>query len=330
MFAPERGKRNAGSEVFRQSLLQNATVIRIHTTFAKLQRRKNAVTLCPKTDPSLFPTKIQAGDKKHMSTTVRSALFSCSLTLLTCMAGFGQAAQQGPEPPATPAPQSSQSNWSSDSGRVGVGVKISLFGPGVEGAVRVTHNTNVRAGFNMFTYDRTFNKDGVSYGGQLQFKSVEAHFDIFPWAGNFHISPGVLVNIGDPFTATASVPGNQSFSLGGVDYVSNPADPTHGSGKIKFNQAAPTITVGWGNLVSRKEGKHLSVPFEVGIAFQGSPKATLNMAGSVCDSTGVNCVNAATDANVQSNVISEQNKINNDISFLKVYPIISVGIGYKF
>jgi hypothetical protein len=115
-----------------------------------------------------------------------------------------------------------------------------------------------------------------------------------------------------------------------VDYVSNPADPAHGSGKIKFNQAAPTITVGWGNLVSRKEGKHFSIPFEVGVAFQGSPKATLNMAGSVCDSTGINCVNAATDANVQSNVISEQNKINNDISFLKVYPIISAGIGYKF
>ena len=265
-----------------------------------------------------------------MSTLVRTAVFCCGLIVSTYISGFGQSAQQGPELPATPAPHSSQSNGSTDSGRVGIGVKISLFGPGVEGAVRVTHYTNVRAGFNMFTYDRTFDKDGVSYAGQLQFKSVEAHFDIFPWAGNFHISPGVLVNIGDPFTATASVPANQSFSLGGVDYVSNPADPARGNGKIKFNQAAPTITVGWGNLVSRKEGKHLSIPFEVGIAFQGSPTATLNLAGSVCDSTGINCGNTATDANVQSNIISEQHKINNDISFLKVYPIISVGIGYKF
>jgi hypothetical protein len=33
---------------------------------------------------------------------------------------------------------------------------------------------------------------------------------------------------------------------------------------------------------------------------------------------------------VQSNITSEQTKINNSMSFFKVYPIISVGFGYKF
>lgn len=263
-------------------------------------------------------------------TRTRTALFTCSLLVLSC-AVFGQSAQRGPEPPATPRPVSKSADWNDDSGRVGVGVKVSTFGPGVEAAVRVTHLTNVRAGFNMITYDRTFNKDGVSYGGQLQFKTVDAHFDIFPWAGNFHISPGVLAYIGDPITATANVPANQSFSLGGYTYYSDPANPAHGTGKIDFNQAAPTVTVGWGNLVPRRASKHFSVPFEIGAAFQGSPKASLNLAGNVCvTAPGVNCVNAATDPTVHSNVVAEQNKVNNDMSFFKVYPIISVGIGYKF
>jgi hypothetical protein len=144
------------------------------------------------------------------------------------------------------------------------------------------------------------------------------------------VSPGVLVYAGDPITASASVPPNQSFTLGGVDYTSDPTNPITGSGKIDFNRAAPMITVGWGNLVSRKEGKHFTVPFEIGVAFQGSPKASLALGGNVCDSSGLNCRSAATDTIVQSNVVSEQNKINNSMSFFKVYPIISMGFGYKF
>jgi len=72
------------------------------------------------------------------------------------------------------------------------------------------------------------------------------------------------------------------------------------------------------------------VPVEFGIAFHGSPKTTLAVGGGVCDAPGGDCRNAALDPIVQSNVIDQQNKINNDLSFFKVYPIISVGFGYKF
>ena len=182
----------------------------------------------------------------------------------------------------------------------------------------------------MISYSRGFDKDGISYAGTLDFKTFEAHYDIFPFAKSFHISPGVLVYAGDPITATASVPGGQSFSLGNVSYYSDPSNPITGTGKIDFNRAAPMITVGWGNLVSRKEGAHFVVPFEMGVALQGSPKASLALAGNVCDSTGVNCRNAGTDPTVQSNVISEQNKVNSSLSLFKAYPIITLGFGYKF
>jgi len=219
-----------------------------------------------------------------------------------------------------------------DSGRFGIGVKGSLLGGGVEGAVRVTHHTNLRAGFNIFDYSRGFNKDGVAYNGQLSFKTVEAHYDIFPFAGAFHLSPGVLVYAATPVTATANIPNNQSFSLGGTTYISGSPAVT-GSGNIKFNQAAPMATIGWGNLVPRKASKHISVPVELGVAFQGSPKASLNLAGNVCDPgpTGpTNCRAIASDSTVQANILSEQTKLNNSMRFFKMYPIISVGFGYKF
>src|SRR5215831_13978225 len=100
-----------------------------------------------------------------MSTLVRTVVFSCSLLVFTCAATFGQSTQ----PATNPSPEGSsaqQSNfaWKSDSESsgpgVGVAVKFSLLGAGIETAMRVSHRSNVRAGFNMFSYDRTFDKDG--------------------------------------------------------------------------------------------------------------------------------------------------------------------------
>lgn len=214
-------------------------------------------------------------------------------------------------------------------GKVGIGVKASLLGGGVELAAAVSHRTNVRGGFNMLSYNRGFDKDQVSYDGKLSFKTIEAHYDIFPFAGRFHLGPGVLVYAGDPLTATASVPEGQSFSLGGEDYISAKSNPVRGSGKLDFNRAAPTVTLGWGNLVSRRE-KRFSIPVELGVAFQGSPKATLNLTGSVCDINGSNCRTIASDPTVQAQVVSEQSKVNNSISAFKYYPLISFGFGVKF
>jgi hypothetical protein len=260
----------------------------------------------------------------------RFGLVVCT-SLLSTLGMFAQGANlNDPAPSPAPAvsPVSSQPSGHAD--RFGIGVKVSLLGGGVEAAARVTNRTNVRAGFNMFSYSRGFNKDGVAYDGQIGFKTIEAHYDIFPFAGGFHVSPGVLVYAGTPITATASVPAGQNFSLGGTQYTSDPtgAAPITGNGTIKFNPAAPMFTIGWGNLVSRKETKHFSVPVELGVAFQGSPKATLALAGTACDTSS--CYNAANNPTIQSNVQSEQTKINNSMSFFRMYPIISVGFGYKF
>jgi hypothetical protein len=226
--------------------------------------------------------------------------------------------------------QSNSYGKSNNTGEFGIGVKGSLLGGGVEAAARVTHRTNVRAGFNMISYSRGFNKDGVAYDGQLGFKTVEAHYDIFPFARSFHVSPGVLTYIGDPITANAAVPGGQSFSLGNTTYYSDTAVPVTGNGKIDFNRASPMATIGWGNLVPRRASKHFSLPVELGVAFQGSPKATLNLSGNVCDSPGVNCRSISSDPTVEANILSEQTKINNSMSFFKAYPVLSVGLGYKF
>jgi len=214
-------------------------------------------------------------------------------------------------------------------GRIGMGVKVSPLGIGIEAATPVTYRTNVRVGFNVFSYSRGFTNDGVNYDASLSFRSLETHFDWFPFAGGFHLSPGLMVYNGNQVKANATVNGGRSFTLGNTTYISDASTPISGTGKIGFNKVAPSLLAGWGNLLPRSE-KHFSVPFEFGAVFQGTPKATLNLVGDACDSTGGNCHNIGTDTNFQNNVIAQQNKLNNDMSFFKVYPVVSLGIGYKF
>jgi hypothetical protein len=133
--------------------------------------------------------------------------------------------------------------------------------------------------------------------------------------------------MGNPVTANAIVPANQSFSLGGQTYYSDPSAPMTANGKMNFNQVSPTATFGWGNLVRRN--KRFSIPVEIGAAFQGSPKSTLNLTGGVCTAPGSGCMGTS-NSTVQSNVIAEQVKINKSLSVFKAYPIISFGFGYKF
>ena len=253
------------------------------------------------------------------------------LSLLFASAGFacGQIPDSGqPDNPPEAPSSSSRARFNSEP-TVGIGVKASLLGGGVEVAARVTHRTNVRAGFNYFSYSRGFTKDSIAYNGQLEFKTVEAHFDVFPFDGGFHVSPGLLAYIGTPITAAAAVAGGQSFTLGGTTYYSDTGTPVAGNGKINFNRVSPMATMGWGNLVPRSH-RHFSVPVEVGVVFQGSPKANLDLVGNVCDSPGVNCRSIASDPTVQSNLLAEQTRVTHSMSFFKFYPVISVGFGYSF
>ena len=211
---------------------------------------------------------------------------------------------------------------------IGIGVKVSTLGIGGEVALPVTHRSNVRVGFNMFNYGHSFNKDGVTYKGTLNLRSAQATYDFFP-IGALHISPGVLLYNGDKLTANASVPGGQPFTLNNVNYVSDAADPVAGTGKLTVYKTAPMVLIGVGNLVPRSS-HHFTSTFEIGAAYQGPPRIALNLAGSVCDSTGLFCRSISSDPTVQSNILAEQSKLEKKASPFRFYPVISFGFGYKF
>ena len=212
---------------------------------------------------------------------------------------------------------------------MGIGVKISTLGAGIEVATPLARKFNLRGGFNMFRYSRPITNNGIHYTGQLQFQSAEAHLDWF-LLGGFHVSPGVLFYNGNRLTATASVPGGQTFTVGGTSYESDPAAPINGTGKMDFVKVSPSIMLGIGNLIPRN-GRHFSFLFEVGGAYQGSARVALNLAGNICAPGNLaTCRSIASDSTAQANILAQQVKIQNDVNPYRFFPVLSLGVGFNF
>jgi hypothetical protein len=210
-----------------------------------------------------------------------------------------------------------------------VGVKVGLSGIGIEIATPLSRRFNARVGGNYFSFDDTFNTNGLIYGGTLRLRSAEASVDWYPRGKSFHISPGALVYNGNDLTAGLRVPGGNFFSLNDVEYQSSTADPVNGSASLKFNKAAPKLTVGFGNHIPRNQ-RHFSVPFEIGFAYIGDPTLLLNLKGMTCEMQGQFCVDVATNPEIQSNLKAQQMKYQKDADDARFFPIVSVGFAYSF
>lgn len=213
--------------------------------------------------------------------------------------------------------------------RIGIGLKASTLGAGIEAATAVTRRSNVRVGLNAFDYSTGFNRDGIHYNGKLNLRSVGVFYDQY-LVGGFHVSPGVLVYDGNRGGADATAAGGQSFTLGSETYFSSKTNPVAGTGTLKFDrEVAPALMFGFGNLLPRSQ-RHFSVTFDFGVIFQGPPKVTLNLAGSTCNGQGNLCQDIRSNSGIQANIQSQQGKLNDSLAPFKYYPVVSLGFGYKF
>jgi len=213
-----------------------------------------------------------------------------------------------------------------------VGVNISTLGIGGDLAVRLTHRINVRAGGNFMRLSHSFTDNGITYGGQLHFRSAEAYLDWF-FLGPLHLSGGALLYNGNNVTATVSASGGQFFTLNGTTYESaSGGSPLGGSATLALNKVAPAILLGVGNMIPRS-GRHFGAHFEIGGMYEGSPNIVLNLTGNACQQSSGVCnpgQPVANIANFQTNLAAQQGKFNHDAAPFKFYPIISTGFSIAF
>jgi hypothetical protein len=209
-----------------------------------------------------------------------------------------------------------------------IGLSGGAGGVGVQVATPLATKINLRGGFSFLNYNPTIVEDGIPIDGAIKFRSVFAGVDLYPFHNTFHITPGFTLFNGNKAVATTNIPGGSNFEINDTNYWSDAADPVHGSFDVSFgHRYAPSLTVGFGNMLRRES--HWSIPVDFGFQYIGTPKFTLQMQGSVCDPAD-GCTTIASDQDTQTNLAQEQVDINKDIAPLRFYPILTIGVAYRF
>jgi hypothetical protein len=218
--------------------------------------------------------------------------------------------------------------------RIALGAGFSPLGINMMAATNLNKYMNVRGTGNLFKYTaNNISTNGFNVNANIDLASAGVALDLYPFPNHgLRISPGVLFRNTNNASATFTVQPGTSFTLDNYTYYASTTNPVQGTGSFGLHtqNPAPTITAGWGNVIPRSGG-HLSFPFEVGVAFIGSPAISVSLnSGQVCNAQGQNCVNVATDQDVQTNLQAQVAKYKSDLDPLKTYPIVSFGVAYNF
>jgi len=206
-----------------------------------------------------------------------------------------------------------------------VGFRAGTLGMGVELATPLAYRINLRSGFNFFAFTDPFSIDGVNYNARLRLQSSQTTLDWF--VGGFHISPGFLY-FKSRMSAPASVGPGQTFVLGTQTFLNSVDDPVNGTSSVIYPRTfSPLLLLGYGNLLPRRGGR-LTLPVEVGVAYTGAPQISVALNGTACTTEG--CVNFAQNADAQKFLKQEVQTLNEDLKHYPVFPIVSVGLAYRF
>ncbi|WP_246860586.1 hypothetical protein [Noviherbaspirillum sp. UKPF54] len=206
---------------------------------------------------------------------------------------------------------------STASAEVGVTADLGSTGIGAHISVPVQPKLNARFGINALNYNYSTNANNVDYDFKLKLQTFDALLDWFPGDTQFRISGGVVYN-GNKIDAVGMPNAIGSYTINGNTYTAANAGVING--KIDFRKVAPYLGIGWGNALAKDKGWGFSA--DLGVLFQGSPNTTLTNTG--CTAPAAQCDQLATD------VAAEQSKLADKASSFNAYPVVRVGVSYKF
>lgn len=195
---------------------------------------------------------------------------------------------------------------------VATSVKVGTLGIGVEVVTPLVSNLAGRLGFNYFTYDDSSKLTDIDYDIDLTLQTFSALLDWHPLENGFRLSGGAFYNgnqadVKSNTTGPVDI-GNQTFVVGPNDRV---------TGDVDFRKFAPYLGLGWGHYFGSQS--RWSVSFDLGVLFQGSANIDLKAEGPLASTPGVDAALAV-----------EERQAENEIDNYQYYPVVSLGLAYRF
>jgi hypothetical protein len=199
---------------------------------------------------------------------------------------------------------------------VSAGFRVSTLGPGLDFTTSVVPDTlSFRINGNYFDYTHSSTLSNVGYHEDLRLETAGLLLNWYPWQNGFFFTGGGYENTSKIDVKARSTNGNYNFN--GTTYSTVQAGTIAGKAKLG-REIAPYVGLGFGNPV----GSSASWTFygELGALFTGAPKLTLASTGGTLSN----------DPTFRNNIEQERQKDQNSVSWANVYPVVALGLAYKF
>lgn len=227
--------------------------------------------------------------------------------------------QPNTAPPASAsAPQSSASTSALSDLNLGVGLSLSSAGIGGHVSIPIKPSVlNARFGLNYFSYSYNGTTSDVDFGFKLGMQSYDALLDWFPFEGSFRLTAGMIYNA-NKITANGRPNIAGRYIINGHTYDANNVGNLTGS--ITFPSVVPYLGFGFGN--TSRANSRWTFFSDTGILLNSAPSAKVRT--SNCTASPTVCADLDRDLGELSN------SLNDAFRLFKIYPIVRIGIAYRF
>lgn len=171
---------------------------------------------------------------------------------------------------------------------------------------------NARAEFNAFSLSHNFTAGNISYDAKLNLHHGGLYLDFFPAPNHvpFRLTAGVLIG-GDNIDATATAPSG-TYTINGNTY-SSLGQQIHA--KATYPTLRPYLGIGFGH--SPQATKGWGMFFDAGVAY-GRPHLDFDVPSAIVAEAG------------QANVDAEEQQLRDKVNRFRIYPIVKIGVTYRF
>lgn len=197
-----------------------------------------------------------------------------------------------------------------EAGGVGVTAKVGTLGVGGELTLGLNDYVGIRLGVNAFNWSGTTDAEEGTVYTDLDWLTYGGLLDLHLFGGGFRVSGGALVNK-NKLNLRADL--TEPVELNGQKYWLEDL-----KGDVTFDELAPYVGIGYGNAVDRDGRWHFSCDF--GVMLQGEPKVSATATASNP------AIQPAVDAALQEEVAD----IQDDAKSYKYYPVVSLGVSFRF
>jgi hypothetical protein len=185
-------------------------------------------------------------------------------------------------------------------------------GGGIGYAFPLTSWAGLHADINGAGFSHTFSSGGNTYDAHAHLLSGGTYLDLFPFAASsFRVTAGAFFN-DDTLTGNA-VPTNGTYTFNGLTVPAIPGATA--TATAKYPSVMPYFGIGFGHKPVTTRG--FGFVADLGVAY-GRPHVSYNVSPVLVALAGAN------------NVAAEEQSIQQTVNRYRFYPVVQIGVSYRF